>query len=177
MLIRSMEAQHETIGKVASNGNLRKAIKRAKKDPWVFKGLQDDCGEAEVPQESPQCDIVYIESERGTHCQNESRPFIDQRHSYLNNSGRLTYLIAKYCIGPSQYMHLVSDERSKLPECLEYTRMLFTLTTYRGTYSGTQFYKLIYRTCITLYINNYNWTIITQLSYYPCKITFIQVHE
>jgi len=86
-----MEAQHETIGKVASNGNLRKAIKRAKKDPWVFKGLQDDCGEAEVPQESPQCDIVYIESERGTHCQKRKQA-LHRSASFVSKQLRQTHI-------------------------------------------------------------------------------------
>ena len=51
MVIHSMEAQHETVGEVASNGNLRKAIKQAYNEPWVFKGSLDDVGEAVVPQE------------------------------------------------------------------------------------------------------------------------------
>ena len=36
MLIHSMEAQHVAMEEVASKGNLRKAIKQAKKDPWLF---------------------------------------------------------------------------------------------------------------------------------------------
>ena len=33
----TVEAQHAAIGEVASKVNLRKVIKQAKKDPWVFK--------------------------------------------------------------------------------------------------------------------------------------------
>ena len=50
MQIHSMEAQHAAIGEVASNGNLHKTIRQAKKDPWVVKGSLDDVGEAGVPQ-------------------------------------------------------------------------------------------------------------------------------
>ena len=50
MLTHSMEAQHEAIGEVASKGNLHKAIKQAKKDPWAFKGSPDDVEESGVPQ-------------------------------------------------------------------------------------------------------------------------------
>ena len=49
MLIHSMEAQHEEIGEIASKGNLRKATKQAKKDPWGFNGLLDDVEEVGVP--------------------------------------------------------------------------------------------------------------------------------
>ena len=45
-----MEAQHEAIAEVTNKGNLRKAFRQAKKDPWVFKGSLDDVGEAGVPQ-------------------------------------------------------------------------------------------------------------------------------
>ena len=50
MLIHSTEEQHETIGELPSKDILRQAIKQAKKHPWVFKGLEDDDGEADVPE-------------------------------------------------------------------------------------------------------------------------------
>jgi len=31
-----MEAQHEAVGEVTSNGNMRKAIKQAQNEPWVY---------------------------------------------------------------------------------------------------------------------------------------------
>ena len=45
MMILSMQEQHDATGEVVTKINLRKA----KKDPWVFKGSLDDVGEAVVP--------------------------------------------------------------------------------------------------------------------------------
>ena len=50
MLIHSLEEQHQTIGELPTKDILRHAIKQAKKDPWVFKRLEDDDGEADVPE-------------------------------------------------------------------------------------------------------------------------------
>ena len=107
---------------VTSNGTMCKAIKQTQKDLWVFKGSLDDVGGVVVPHKLHNVTLWnrkgYTLSKRKHAC----TPCIDQHHSYLGKSRRLTYLIAMHCICPSQQMYLVSDQLSKLTliKCLAY---------------------------------------------------------
>ena len=94
MLVHSMEAQHEAIGEVASKANVRKAIKQAKKDPWVFKGSPDDVGEAGVPQELHNMilwmpkGVHTVKTEARIHALHRSAPFVSQQIMQTHISDR-----------------------------------------------------------------------------------------
>ena len=96
----------QQLGEVTSNGNLRKAINQAQKDPWVFKGSLDDVGEAVVPHELHSVTLWMpkgvhtVKTEARMHALHRSASFISRQIKQTHISDRQALYIPKSVDAP-----------------------------------------------------------------------------